>query len=120
MPTLLLNAVVKFFYTSSYRIAHRRPEIFRSRIPNTCLAAICTAVYLLNICRQYSNAVLQLNCVLDGYARNGTGKSLPKFSAKAYASIYNGLLGLIEETLRHPYHGPRLNEQLGRWAREGW
>ena len=73
-------------------------------------------IFTVSICDMIS----QLNCVLDGYARNGTGKSLPKFSAKAYASIYNGLLALIKETLRHPYHGPRLAEQLGHWAREGW
>jgi len=62
----------------------------------------------------------QINCVLDGYARNGTGKRFPKFSAKMYASIYNALLSLIEETLRDAYHGPRLNDQLAHWAREGW
>ena len=73
-------------------------------------------IFAVDIC----NAIAQLNCVLDGYARNGTGKALPKFSAKAYASIYNEVLGLIEETLQHPYHGPRLGEQLGRWAQEGW
>ena len=41
----LKAAIIKFFYTSSYRIAHRRPDIFRSRIPNTCLAVICTVVF---------------------------------------------------------------------------
>ena len=30
------------------------------------------------------------------------------------------LLALIEETLRNTYHGPRLEDQLARWAREGW
>ncbi|KIM50981.1 hypothetical protein SCLCIDRAFT_37888, partial [Scleroderma citrinum Foug A] len=40
----LKAAIIKFFYTGSYRIAHRRPDIFRSRIPNTCLAVICTVV----------------------------------------------------------------------------
>ena len=52
--------------------------------------------------------------------KNGSGRACPKFSVKTYASVYNGLLGLIEETLRHPYHGSRLEEQLGRWAHEGW
>ncbi|KIM56117.1 hypothetical protein SCLCIDRAFT_51974, partial [Scleroderma citrinum Foug A] len=40
----LKAAIIKFFYTGSYRIVHRRPDIFRSRIPNTCLAVICTVV----------------------------------------------------------------------------
>ncbi|KAI6004881.1 hypothetical protein EDD15DRAFT_2359797 [Pisolithus albus] len=94
------DVIHKFFYTGSYRIAHRRPDVFRTRIPNPCLAT--------------------LNCALDGYSKNGTGKWFPKFSAKAYASIYNALLGLIEETSKNPYHGPRLSEQLACWAREGW
>ncbi|KAI5995117.1 hypothetical protein EDD15DRAFT_2366042 [Pisolithus albus] len=87
----LKDVIIKFFYTGSYRIAHQHPDIFRSRIPNSCLAAVCAA----------------FNCVLDGYAKNGTGKWFPKFSAKAYASIYNAILALIEETSRNPYHGPR-------------
>ena len=62
----------------------------------------------------------QLNCVLDGYAKNGAGNSFPNFSAKDYSSIYNALLTLIKETSRHPYHGSRLAEHLGSWAREGW
>ena len=76
-------------------------------------------IFLLFAINMY-NMISQLNCVLNSYARSGTGKSLLKFSAKAYASIYNRLLALIEETLRHPYHGPRLGEQLSHWAREGW
>ena len=64
--------------------------------------------------------LLQLNCVLDGYAKNGTGNTFPKFSAKDYSLIYNALLALIEETSKHAYHGARLAEQLGSWAREGW
>jgi len=58
----------------------------------------------------------RINCVLDGYARNSTGKRFLKFSAKTYASIYNALLSLIEETLRDAYHGPHLNDRLARWA----
>ena len=69
-------------------------------------------VFAVDIC----NSIAQLNCVLDGYARNGTGKALAKFSAKAYASIYSEVLGLIEEMLQHPYHGPRLGKQLSCWA----
>ena len=41
----LKATIVKFFYTGSYRIVHCRPDIFRSCIPNTCLAVICTAVF---------------------------------------------------------------------------
>ncbi|KIM57292.1 hypothetical protein SCLCIDRAFT_88556, partial [Scleroderma citrinum Foug A] len=40
----LKDVLIKFFYTGSYRIAHRRPEIFCTQIPNMCLAAICTVV----------------------------------------------------------------------------
>jgi hypothetical protein len=58
--------------------------------------------------------------VLDGYALNGAGDAFPKFSAKAYSSIYHGVITLIEATLEDPYHGPRLADQLARWAREGW
>ena len=43
-PTLKA-AIIKFFYTGSYRIAHHRPDIFQSRIPNTCLVVICTVVF---------------------------------------------------------------------------
>ena len=64
--------------------------------------------------------LLQFNCVLDGYAKNGTGNLFPMFSAKDYSSIYNALLALIEETSGHVYHGSRLAEQLGSWACEGW
>ena len=64
--------------------------------------------------------LVQLNCVLDGYAKNGTGNSFSKFSVKDYSSIYNALLVLIEETLKHTYHGSQLAEQLGSWAHEGW
>lgn len=62
----------------------------------------------------------QLNCVLDGYTLNGTEDASPKFSAKAYSSIYYGLITLIEVILGDAYHGPRLADQLARWAREGW
>ncbi|KAG2148853.1 hypothetical protein DEU56DRAFT_926477 [Suillus clintonianus] len=64
----LREAVISFFYTSSYRVARRRPEIFRTQLPLECLALVCTAV----------------NCVLDGLAKNGSGKSFPKFTAKEY------------------------------------
>jgi len=61
----------------------------------------------------------QLNCVLDGHAKNGAGNSFPNFLAKDYSSIYNALLMLIKEIARHPYHSSRLAEHLSSWAREG-
>ncbi|KAG2117580.1 hypothetical protein DEU56DRAFT_919038 [Suillus clintonianus] len=67
----LREAVISFFYTSSYRVARRRPEIFRTQLPLECLALVCTAV----------------NCVLDGLAKNGSGKSFPKFTAKEYGDL---------------------------------
>ena len=42
----------QFFYTSSYRIAHQHPDIFRSHVPNTCLAATCAAVSVW-VCLHY-------------------------------------------------------------------
>ena len=83
---------------------------------------LCSGIYFgLSALEPYLTlSIQQFNCVLDGYARSGTGKNSPKFSAKAYVSIYSTLLGLIEELLRDPYHGRRLEDQLARWAWEGW
>ena len=74
----------------------------------------------IQVCQVINLTLVQLNCVLDGYAKNGTGNSFPKFSAKDYLSIYNALLVLSEETSKHAYHGSQLVEQLGSWACEGW
>ena len=79
-----------------------------------CGMVLFEFVHVINL------TLLQLNCVLDGYAKNGTGNTFPKFSAKDYSSIYNALLALIEETSKHAYHGAQLAEQLSSWAREGW
>lgn len=115
---------MKFFYTGSYRVAHCRPEVFRDRVPRSCLALIATAVnksFLFNSLSQgYVLIILQINCVLDGYAKDGTGQNIPKFSSKSYSSIYLGMLSLIDGISSDPYHGPRLEERLSRWARDGW
>lgn len=69
--------------------------------------------YLCLVCLHHISlmvSVEQFNCALDGYARNGTGKKFPKFSAKAYLSIYHLLLSLIEDMLQHAYHGPHLSD----------
>ncbi|KAG2127096.1 hypothetical protein DEU56DRAFT_958832 [Suillus clintonianus] len=100
----LREAVISFFYTSSYRVARRRPEIFRTQLPLECLALVCTAV----------------NCVLDGLAKNGSGKSFPKFTAKEYGSLYSLTVTKLQGILEHSYHGPKLVQQLRSWARAGW
>ncbi|KAG2359792.1 hypothetical protein BDR07DRAFT_1487786 [Suillus spraguei] len=41
---VLHEAVIAFFYTGSYCIAHRRPDIFQKQLPLECLALVCTAV----------------------------------------------------------------------------
>ncbi|KAG2109534.1 hypothetical protein DEU56DRAFT_920304 [Suillus clintonianus] len=102
-PTLR-EAAISFLYTGSYRVAHRRPEIFKKAIPLNSLALICTAYH----------------CVLDGLSKNGNGKLFPKFSAKEYGSIYNSIIVLLDEVNRDPYHGPKLRRQLRHWAAEGW
>ncbi|KAG1895578.1 uncharacterized protein F5891DRAFT_1194100 [Suillus fuscotomentosus] len=80
----LRNAVISFFYTGSYRIARRRPEVFREQLPLECLYCV----------------------------KNGNGKLYPKFSAKEYKSIYIKMVGLLNDIIRDPYHGPKLVEQL--------
>jgi hypothetical protein len=41
----LREAIIRFLYTGSYRIAVKRPDIFQRQIPLTCLALVCTAVF---------------------------------------------------------------------------
>ncbi|KAG1841787.1 hypothetical protein DFJ58DRAFT_732290 [Suillus subalutaceus] len=98
------GASISFFYTGSYRVARRRPEVFQKSLPLECLALVCTAV----------------NCVLDGFAKNGSGKSFPKFTAKEYSSLYTAMLTNLESIMRDPYHGPKLARQLRSWAAAGW
>ncbi|KAG1883537.1 uncharacterized protein F5891DRAFT_990702 [Suillus fuscotomentosus] len=87
----LRDAVIGFFYTGPYRIARKRPDIFRKQLPISCLALVSAAY----------------NCVLDGLVKNGHGKSYPKFSAKEYGPIYRQMVRMIDQILQHPYHGPR-------------
>ncbi|KAG1815784.1 hypothetical protein DFJ58DRAFT_890808, partial [Suillus subalutaceus] len=84
----------------SYRVARRRPEVFQKSLPLECLALV--------------------NCVLDGFAKNGSGKSFPKFTAKEYSSLYTAMLTNLESIMRDPYHGPKLARQLRSWAAAGW
>ncbi|KAG1847694.1 hypothetical protein DFJ58DRAFT_730105 [Suillus subalutaceus] len=101
---VLREASISFFYTGSYRVARRRPEVFQKSLLLECLALVCTAV----------------NCVLDGFAKNGSGKSFPKFTAKEYSSLYTAMLTNLESIMRDPYHGPKLARQLRSWAAAGW
>ncbi|KIK35461.1 hypothetical protein CY34DRAFT_26606 [Suillus luteus UH-Slu-Lm8-n1] len=101
---VLREAAISFFYTGSYRVARRRPEVFQKLLPLECLALVCTTV----------------NCVLDGFSKNGSGKSFPKFSAKEYSSLYTAMLAKLEMIMDDPYHGPKLVQQLHSWAAAGW
>ncbi|KAG2120255.1 hypothetical protein DEU56DRAFT_760851 [Suillus clintonianus] len=100
----LLEAIILFFYTGSYRIARRRPAIFRKEVPLTCLALVCTV----------------FDCVFQGLEKNGNGKFYSKFAAKEYESVYLWLLGLLNDVMSDPYHGPKLVQQLREWAKIGW
>ncbi|KAG2740714.1 hypothetical protein P692DRAFT_20753860 [Suillus brevipes Sb2] len=100
----LREVVIAFFYTGSYRVACRRPDIFQKQLPLECLALVCTAV----------------NCVLDGLAKNGHGKSIPKFTSKEYGTLYGSMFKLLHQLNDDPYHGPKLERQLCSWAEAGW
>ncbi|KAI5984982.1 hypothetical protein F5J12DRAFT_787453 [Pisolithus orientalis] len=73
-------------------------------IPLSCLALIAAAYH----------------CVLDGFVKNGTGKTMPQFSGKAYISIFHGMMKVLNDILHNPYHGVRLCDQLSQWVKEGW
>ncbi|KAG2356944.1 hypothetical protein BDR07DRAFT_1491256 [Suillus spraguei] len=64
--------------------------------------------------------IAEFHCVLQGLAKHGNGKLYPKFTAKEYESVYMAMLGLLKAVKNDPYHGPRLMQQLGEWARTGW
>ncbi|KAG1722883.1 uncharacterized protein EDB91DRAFT_1255869 [Suillus paluster] len=49
---------------------------------------------------------------LTGLAKNGNGKSSPKFTAKEYRPTYASALKSLQNIMEHPYHGPKLVEQL--------
>ncbi|KAG2360179.1 hypothetical protein BDR07DRAFT_1487298 [Suillus spraguei] len=76
----LWEAIISFLYTGSYCVACRRLEIFRKEVPLNSLAFICTVFH----------------CVLDGFIKNGNGKSFPKFSTKEYSSIYQSMIPLLQ------------------------
>ncbi|KAG1894672.1 uncharacterized protein F5891DRAFT_1194977 [Suillus fuscotomentosus] len=100
----LHETVISFFYTGPYQIVRRMPEIFHTELPLSCLALVAAA----------------FNCVLDGLAKNGHGKSYPNFSTKDYGPIYRRMLELLKCILKDVYHGPRLLAQLQEWAAAGW
>ena len=117
------EAAIEFFYTGSYHIADKRPNLFRNSIPLSCLALVGAAVFftsclhffIANVC-----VLTQYNCVLDGFAKNGNGKTLPEFSGKRYSSIFHAMLGMLHGIQKDPYHGEKLRVQLMEWANEGW
>jgi Domain of unknown function (DUF6532) len=45
----LREAAISFLYTGSYRVARRRPDIFKKEIPLNSLALICTAVSFIHL-----------------------------------------------------------------------
>ncbi|KAG1738915.1 uncharacterized protein EDB91DRAFT_1249090 [Suillus paluster] len=62
----------------------------------------------------------QFVCILDSLAKNGNGKSFPKFTTKEYCPTYTSVLKSLQNIMEHPYHGPKLVEQLQSWAEAGW
>ncbi|KAG1737281.1 hypothetical protein EDB19DRAFT_1829570 [Suillus lakei] len=100
----LHNVIIMFFYTGPYRIARRHPDVFSKQLPLSCLALVSAAFI----------------CILDGLAKNSSGKSSPKFTAKEYRPTYASALKSLGEIMDHPYHGPRLVKQLQSWAEAGW
>ncbi|KAG1732614.1 uncharacterized protein EDB91DRAFT_1251662 [Suillus paluster] len=96
----LKAAAIAFFYTGSYCIAHRRPNIFKEELPLESLAFY--------------------NCVFDGLVKNGSGKYFPKFTTKDYSSVYLSMVAELKKIMKHVYHGPKLTQQLCEWAAEGW
>ncbi|KAG1817266.1 uncharacterized protein BJ212DRAFT_1480496 [Suillus subaureus] len=88
----LKAAAVAFFYTGSYRITHRRPNVFKEELPLESLALVC-AVY---------------NCIFDRLIKNGSGKYFPKFTAKDYSSVYFSMVAKLKNIMKHKYHGPKL------------
>jgi hypothetical protein len=80
----------------------------------------CGIFWILYAANRALMHISQFNCVLDGLAKNGNGRSFPHFSAKLYGSIYRQMLDLLGQVMRDPYHGPRLERQLQLWAEEGW
>jgi len=50
--------------------------------------------------------------VLDGFAKNGSGKTFPNFSGKGYNSIFHAMLGMLHNIQKDPYHGTKLQAQL--------
>ncbi|KAF8440990.1 hypothetical protein L210DRAFT_873264 [Boletus edulis BED1] len=102
----LMEVAIRFFYTGSYRIADKCPDQFRKAIPLACIVLAGTAI----------------NCVLDRFAKNGavTLKTIPQFSGKEYRSTFLTMSKMLNEILRHPYHGRKLCKQVRKWGEEGW
>ncbi|KAF8425392.1 hypothetical protein L210DRAFT_3653179 [Boletus edulis BED1] len=102
----LMEVAIRFFYMGSNRIADKRPNQFRKAIPLACIALAGAAI----------------NCVLDGFAKNGavTLKTIPQFSGKEYWSTFLTMSKMLNEILHHPYHGRKLRKQVGKWGEEGW
>ncbi|KAG1733959.1 hypothetical protein EDB19DRAFT_1911300 [Suillus lakei] len=92
----LRDIIIMFVYTGPYRIARRHPDIFSKQLPLSCLALVSAAFI----------------CVLDGLIKNGNGKSMLNFAAKEYGPTYSSALKSLEDIIKHPYHGPKLIEQL--------
>ncbi|KAG2115110.1 uncharacterized protein F5147DRAFT_769572 [Suillus discolor] len=90
----LQAATITFFYTGSYHITHRRPDIFKQELPLQSLALVCT-VY---------------NCVFDGLVKNGSGKYFLKFTTKDYSAVYLTMVAELKNVLKDAYHGPRLTQ----------
>ena len=65
----LKDAIIDFFYTGSYHIAEKWPNIFWSSVPLMCLALVGAAVYLLfldfNLVLTYISCFSIIACLTD-------------------------------------------------------
>ena len=60
---------------------------------------------------------LQLHCSLSEYKQGG---GVVAFSASpTYRGLTDVLVTIIQETKQDPYHGPKLEANLRRWAQNG-
>jgi hypothetical protein len=99
----------QFYYNSADSLAFLFPDEFRT-LPKTCLAMACTCVgFLLLFFARGLTSLQLINCVQEWQHGEFTGTN---FCAEQYASVYDGIMYLIDQTLEDEYHGPKLRQLL--------
>lgn len=93
------------------------PRCFRDTIPVQALILVVTAVRSHH--HYHSVRVLischQIKASLEEYT---TGVFIStKFDAELYGKVHAYMMSNLDAVLAHPYHGPRVNETISRWAR---